>query len=731
MGGSIRVHIFERIASLPVSGVIVSVNWEALSVTDVNGDGHVDIVMANGGNPSNAIAASDNLTTIFTSDANFYFQLLKNKNISPTGWVNDWVFLNNSNGQNYIIGIDHGREIAHDPKYWSKMEIFQISGNTLLDVTNLSPTDVVGFWHNSSSTGDLNGDGIQDFVVARMDTKSFSVFYGDKSEIIKDVTDLVLGTDNTFNTWGATNSVGSTGAALVIDVGADKQNDFILLPYTNDWKNGVYAEIFRYSNGQYAKEISFDATHGIDFVLPDGWGYSYAQVKDLNNDGRQDFIALAESPSVASSGQWAFVSFIQQADGTFKVTKAFPDQPILTNSEQQIMNWAGGSWVWSDNKFQLIDVNGDGILDLFWGSWFNGVPTDLKSSLFFGDGSGHFSRDDVKASSLFQGVTWNGTARTFIADFNGDNIGDLLVLQSTWNTPQGEITPIVFLNYLVPSNVNVPGTSKGDFLTGFNAVFWGGPGDDTITGTSGSNTSTYSGALNQYTITNKSGVFTVTDGSSGRDGTDTLTNIQQIQFADYSINTTMKTEAAKLPSATVNSIVELYVAYFARTPDASGLSYWINKAAGGESLTDIAKEFYNAGVQFSSLTGYSANMANNDFTKIVYSNVLGRTGATAPNADELGYWDNRIKTGLTTKEGLIQKMLSDAHSFAGDPKWGWVPKLLDNKIEVGYKAAVTYGLDYNSPTDAITQGMAIAGAVTPTDTSAAVGLIGVAGHVFL
>ena len=271
--------------------------------------------------------------------------------------------------------------------------------------------------------------------------------------------------------------------------------------------------------------------------------------------------------------------------------------------------------------------------------------------------------------------------------------------------------------------------SKADYTQSALGDVFRGQGH--IDGGIGSDIAVFSGSLLQYNITQSSGKFTVADQVVGRDGIDLLSNIEKLTFTDFSINTTMKTEAAKLPTATVNSIVELYVAYFARTPDASGLSYWINKAAGGESLTDIAKEFYNAGVQFSSLTGYSANMANNDFTKIVYANVLGRTGATAPNADELGYWDNRIKTGLTTKEGLIQKMLSDAHSFAGDPKWGWVPKLLDNKIEVGYKAAVTYGLDYNSPTDAITQGMAIAKAVTPTDTSIAVGLIGVADHVFL
>ena len=282
-----------------------------------------------------------------------------------------------------------------------------------------------------------------------------------------------------------------------------------------------------------------------------------------------------------------------------------------------------------------------------------------------------------------------------------------------------------------PAGVTVAGTSGNDVLSGSNAVFWGGPGNDTITGTSGVNTTAYSGSLNQYTITNNGGVIAVADNISGRDGTDTLTNIQHIQFTDYSINTTMKAEAAKLPTATVNSLTELYVAYFARTPDATGLSYWIDKAAAGESLTAISKEFYNAGVQFSALTGYSATMSNSDFIKIVYANVLDRTGATAPPAADIAYWDNQIQTGATTKEGLIQRMLSDAHSFANDPTWGWVPQLLNNKIAVGYQAAVTDGLDYTTPSVAITQGMAIAQAVTPTDTSAAVGLIGVGANIHL
>ena len=239
----------------------------------------------------------------------------------------------------------------------------------------------------------------------------------------------------------------------------------------------------------------------------------------------------------------------------------------------------------------------------------------------------------------------------------------------------------------------------------------------------------YSGQVNQYTINNVAGVITVADNVTARDGTDTLSNIQHIQFADCSINTTMKSEATKLPVATVNSLVELYVAYFARTPDATGLSYWIDKAAVGESLSNISTEFYNAGVQYSSVTGYSATMSNTDFIKLVYANVLDRTGASAPPAADVAYWNNQIQSGGTTTEGLIQTMLAAAHGFANDPTWGWVPQLLNNKITVGYQAAVSDGLDYNSPTDAITKGMAIAQAVMPTDITAAVALIGVAGTV--
>jgi Ca2+-binding RTX toxin-like protein len=65
--------------------------------------------------------------------------------------------------------------------------------------------------------------------------------------------------------------------------------------------------------------------------------------------------------------------------------------------------------------------------------------------------------------------------------------------------------------------------------------FSGGGGDDTIDGgAGGSDTAIYSGNFYDYSITlDKDGlVFTVTDLVAGRDGTDTLSNVEYLQFAD-------------------------------------------------------------------------------------------------------------------------------------------------------------------------------------------------------
>jgi hypothetical protein len=74
---------------------------------------------------------------------------------------------------------------------------------------------------------------------------------------------------------------------------------------------------------------------------------------------------------------------------------------------------------------------------------------------------------------------------------------------------------------------------------------------------------------------------------------------------------------------------------------------------------------------------------------------------------------------------LVNKILDSAHTFKGNATWGWVADLLDNKITVAKKFSIDMGLNYNTPEESITQGMAIAAAITPTSTAVAISLIGV------
>ena len=199
--------------------------------------------------------------------------------------------------------------------------------------------------------------------------------------------------------------------------------------------------------------------------------------------------------------------------------------------------------------------------------------------------------------------------------------------------------------------------------------------------------------------------------------------MEYVQFSDMTVNLTVQAKAAALAVADVQRLEALYVAFFNRVPDANGLSYWIDQYASGATINQIAESFYAAGVQYSSLTGYDASMSNESFVNVVYKNVLGRTSG----ADEegLAYWSKALADGTEMRGSLVSQILWSAHTFKGDATWGWVADLLDNKIEVADRFAVDWGLNYNSSEDSISQGMAIAAAVTSTGTADAINLIGI------
>lgn len=288
-------------------------------------------------------------------------------------------------------------------------------------------------------------------------------------------------------------------------------------------------------------------------------------------------------------------------------------------------------------------------------------------------------------------------------------------------------------NILIGSHFDdqIIGEKGNDFLSGNegkdaldggegNDTLYGGRGDDLIDGGAGFDKISYNGNLADYAIDLRNG--SISD-NRGIDGLDHIKNIELLQFADRSINLSVLSEFNSLAPATATSLIELYIAFFQRIPDANGLAYWISEAKNGKSLEQIASSFYAVGVQFSDLTGYKANMSNADFINTIYKNVLGRSEGA--DAGGLNYWENELSSGNTSRGNLVLSILAGAHTFKGDATYGHVADLLDNRYTVAKKISVDWGISYNSDQLNVSKSMETLALVTATDMSHALDLVGV------
>ncbi|HYF43343.1 MAG TPA: DUF4214 domain-containing protein [Ramlibacter sp.] len=282
-----------------------------------------------------------------------------------------------------------------------------------------------------------------------------------------------------------------------------------------------------------------------------------------------------------------------------------------------------------------------------------------------------------------------------------------------------------------PSASPAPAPSAGPGGTGSNQSGGGSSANDTLTATAandvldgglGLDTVVYAAGRAGFSIARTATGYKVTD-PSGANGVDALSNIERIKFSDMSVNLTVADLAKTISTPQLDSLVELYVAYINRVPDADGMAHWIGQLKDGQSMAQISEGFFHSAVHFGHLTGYSTTTSDTDFVGMLYKNVLGRSTV---DADGMAHWTGQLASGAESRASVVSSILNSAHTFKGRSDFGWVADLLDNKIAVGKEFAIHQGLVHNSSEAAITQGMAIAAAVTPTSTMPAISLIGIA-----
>lgn len=213
---------------------------------------------------------------------------------------------------------------------------------------------------------------------------------------------------------------------------------------------------------------------------------------------------------------------------------------------------------------------------------------------------------------------------------------------------------------------NVLGSSADDILIGNAAAnrlsgnagddtIKGGEGNDTLDGGAGFDTASYEGQRASYVIQRAGQGYSVRN-VNGADGTDTITNVERLTFADQSI------------LIQYSDVVQaLYVAYFGRAADPGG---WANFQLNLKSLnagTDIqsASALYAASPTMQALVDAFGNSAESralytgdtrSFVTAIYSNVLNR----GPAQQGLDFWSDAIDSGRLSRGNAALSIMAGA-----------------------------------------------------------------------
>lgn len=182
------------------------------------------------------------------------------------------------------------------------------------------------------------------------------------------------------------------------------------------------------------------------------------------------------------------------------------------------------------------------------------------------------------------------------------------------------------------------GGSGNDSLTGGegNDTLLGGTGSNKLDGGGGIDTAVFGGARGDYTVAQKTGTIGVT---STNGGTDTLLNVERIQYSDINVAYDIAGSAGKM--------FRLYQAALNRAPDKEGLGWWMDAADRGVDWENMAQGFTHS-AEWTKL--YGAESSNDVFLTNLYKNALHRV----PDAEGFAFWKQALENGVSREHLLVQ-----------------------------------------------------------------------------
>jgi cold shock CspA family protein len=242
----------------------------------------------------------------------------------------------------------------------------------------------------------------------------------------------------------------------------------------------------------------------------------------------------------------------------------------------------------------------------------------------------------------------------------------------------------------------IRGSKFDDVITGDDQdnFLEGEGGDDTLDGGAGNDGAGYDASQSSFTLTIGPSGLSLADRSSDGTGTDQIANIEFLDFYEDGGSADIRgfETLTSLSAEAFEDLIELYIAYFNRAPDAEGLYFWGTAVANNISLSEIAALFID---QDETRAAYPDTLSNEDFATTVYANVLGRVA----DQDGFDFWVNALNSGGVGRDVFILEVLKGAKADPQpDASQAFIDQqladrqYLEDKTDVGAYFAVHKGM---------------------------------------
>jgi hypothetical protein len=374
----------------------------AIASGDFNGDGKIDIVVANAGYPGCGSACPNSLS-ILLGNGNGTFTVSTITNVNGSG---GGVVTGDFNGDGKL-------DIAATDSADSTVILFLGKGDGTFTKVSTQPS--TGAYPGILATGDFNKDGKADLAILNS-TNSVTILLGNGDGT------FTAKASPPIDNYGNAIALGDFNGDGNLDIAVACEGTYPSTPSTIDIFLGTGTGTFT-----AGATISASGTGSYN-------SFGTLAVGDFNGDKKVDLVTYVDIPA-ANTNQadtLGIQTFLGKGDGTFTA-----QTPIVTGDDIYEANLG------------VADFNGDGNPDL-------ALADDTNFSIYLGNGNGTFQPPVSVPGARTEPTYLTQT----IADFNGDGLPDLAIADGDLNLVRLQISNPTASASATVTGVSIPGSGS-------------------------------------------------------------------------------------------------------------------------------------------------------------------------------------------------------------------------------------------------------------------------------